>query len=261
MADLTIISLGAGTQSSALYVEACRGSYGQVDAAVFADTQQERRATYEWLRLLEGWGSIPILRRTAGDLFTETLRSIRETPSGFVPIPTFIEGGPAGRKKGRRQCTRQFKTEVVYKAARELLGLKSRQRTTKKVRILIGISTDEADRAKPSRYPILENAWPLLGIPFGTMMSRDECKSLLLAEFGRIPVRSSCVFCPLHGAIDWREVRGDPEAWARTVDFERKMRALKPNQFLHPSCVPIDQADLDGKGGNWSEECEGACGV
>ena len=38
---LRVISLGAGVQSSAMFLMACHGEIAGVDAAIFADTQQE----------------------------------------------------------------------------------------------------------------------------------------------------------------------------------------------------------------------------
>lgn len=54
----------------------------------------------------------------------------------------------------RRQCTSEYKIEVVNKAIRrELLGLKFRQRVPKDVVIhqYFGISTDEAARAERAK--------------------------------------------------------------------------------------------------------------
>ena len=48
--DLRAISLGAGVQSSAMYLMACEGEFGKLpDVAIFADTQSEPPWVYEHL--------------------------------------------------------------------------------------------------------------------------------------------------------------------------------------------------------------------
>ena len=49
MADLRILSLGAGVQSSTLALMIEKGEIPMVDAAIFADTQAESKETYEFL--------------------------------------------------------------------------------------------------------------------------------------------------------------------------------------------------------------------
>lgn len=48
---LRVLSLGAGVQSSTLYLMACAGEFGEESptVAIFADTQWEPPAVYEWL--------------------------------------------------------------------------------------------------------------------------------------------------------------------------------------------------------------------
>lgn len=48
-ADLTVLSLGAGVQSSTLLLMACAGELPRPDVAVFADTGWEPSAVYRWL--------------------------------------------------------------------------------------------------------------------------------------------------------------------------------------------------------------------
>lgn len=56
-ATLNIISLGAGVQSSTMALMAAHGEITPMpDAAIFADTQAEPKAVYEWL----DWGIIYI---------------------------------------------------------------------------------------------------------------------------------------------------------------------------------------------------------
>ena len=54
--EFHILNLGAGVQSTTLYLMACRGEF-RCDVAIFADTGDEPKAVYEhleWLKSLEG---------------------------------------------------------------------------------------------------------------------------------------------------------------------------------------------------------------
>ena len=250
-------------QSSAMYLMACDGILTpRPQYAIFADTQDERRATYDWLSQLSAAGNIPIIVASAGKLSDEVLRSMRETPSRFVPIPTYRPGNDGREQQGRRQCTRSHKTEVIYQEVRKLLGLERGQRAGDLVaEVWIGISLDEASRAKDSRYPILRHRFPLL---FDQPMRRSECARWLERRLGAAPPKSSCVYCPFRSDADWQRLREeDPDAFGDAVAFERQMHALDPTQFLHDSCKPLDSVVFDRNAGQMRlfAECEGMCGV
>jgi hypothetical protein len=70
-------------------------------------------------------------------------------------------------------------------------------------------------------------------------------------------VKSACVGCPFHGNAGWRRLRdNDPDGWAEAVEFDKAIRhgyprattqgqQLRGQYFLHRSCQPLDQVDLD----------------
>lgn len=68
---IKVLSLGAGVQSSTVFLMSCRGVLPKVDCAIFADTQWEPKEVYEHLAWLEEMGrqhGIPVHRVTAGNL-------------------------------------------------------------------------------------------------------------------------------------------------------------------------------------------------
>jgi len=66
---LTVISLGAGVQSSTMALMAAHGEITPMpDYAIFADTQAEPSHIYSWLDWLETQLPFPVLRVTAGSL-------------------------------------------------------------------------------------------------------------------------------------------------------------------------------------------------
>ena len=87
IAELRILSLGAGVQSSALAMMAAHGDIEPVEAAIFADTQAEPEEVYQWLDWLEEKVSqarypFPIHRVTAGNLYKDSLVGKTSARSG-----------------------------------------------------------------------------------------------------------------------------------------------------------------------------------
>ena len=193
-----------------------------------------------------------------------------EGRKGFAQIPAFLDG-EKGKGIGRRQCTYQYKIKPIERACRELLGLKKGQRAAGKylVEQWIGISTDEAHRAKPSDVKWVERRYPLL---FDRPTRRGECIQWVESRGYPIPKKSSCFFCPYHHDREWLDLKKNaPDLFARAVKIDEDLRGgnmrcskgLEKKQYLHPGCKPLgvtefkdeNQADLFGN------ECEGVCGV
>jgi hypothetical protein len=168
---------------------------------------------------------------------------------------------------GRRQCTAHYKLEPIAKKVRALLGLPHPRRVPAGACVLlVGISTDEADRAKPSRRNYIVNEHPLLDAG----MSRADCRTYLRDRQERAP-KSACIGCPFHSNDMWRDLRDNaPDEWADAVLLDAAIRdggnarGIRGQQFMHRSCVPLALADLDrgnGPGDLFGNECEGMCGV
>jgi hypothetical protein len=270
--DLTYLSLGAGVQSSAMLVCSALGRHGvpKADVAIFADTGDEPGWVYEYLEALEAWSPIPIKRTTKGKL-SERVVDRQRQGKRFVSVPIYTASKNGGREGMlRRQCTREFKLEPIYKAVRAELGLVPRQRFAGRVRCMIGISIDESIRMKPSRVKWITNVFPLVDAG----LSRRACLDIVAEAGLPKPKRSACVYCPYHQNSTWRDLRDNhPEEWERAVRFDEvirdmTMRGREQPGFVHRSCVPLAEADLSDGDRNqieafpeFIEECEGMCGV
>jgi hypothetical protein len=157
MTTYNVLNLGAGLQSSRILLAACCGELPRFDAAVFADTQWEPDAVYANLAFLAAQAAkagIPVVTRTKGNLREDAIefRRARRSADGkrFASVPTFIKNLDGSQGRVKRQCTREYKIEVVETfIRRELLGLASGSRVPKgvQVRQWFGISDDEASRA------------------------------------------------------------------------------------------------------------------
>lgn len=276
--DLTYLSLGAGVQSTALLVMSAKGLHGcpRADHAIFADTGDEPRWVMdhlEWCKSFATGHGIELHVATAGRLSDHIRASANGTRNAFSPIPAYTMGE---KREGllRRQCTREYKLEPIQREVRRLLGAKKGARLAKGTRAnaMIGISIDEATRAKPSRVWWIENTFPLLDAG----MRRSDCKALLDKHGAPVPRKSSCVFCPYKADRDWLELRDEsPEDFAAAVDVDRVLRdatkkGAAAKAYVHRSCKPLDEVDftrwkdLDGQQflfDAFDNECEGMCGV
>lgn len=268
---LRVLSLGAGVQSTTLALMAAHGEAPMPDLAVFADTQWEPRATYDHLSWLMSGNVLPfgVWKVTRGSL-RKALVDRRNTSGGrFAAIPWWTINPDGSRGMGRRQCTSEYKLEPIMRAVRELLGKERRERiAANSVEVMIGISLDEAQRMKPARQQYMRNVFPLIDL----RMTRHDCVRWLERHDYPTPPKSACIGCPFHSDIYWRDLRDNrPIEWADAVDADRQLRLgepgkMRPIEFMHRSCVPLDEVDLStaaerGQPDLFGNECEGMCGV
>lgn len=264
---IRVLSLGASVQSTTLALMASVGEIEKPDAAVFADTGWEPRATYEHLHRLVDELSFPvsIVQAEAGSLKERLKRLPHETDLNrkrFAAVPFYVGNG-----MGVRQCTKQYKLQPIRNEIKRLLGIEGRANLPPgSAECWIGISVDEVHRMKPSRDQWMKNRWPLIELG----MSRVDCMIWLSRHGHAVPERSSCLGCPYHSDKHWADLRDNsPEEWAETVELDKLIRNAGPGlepQFMHQARVPLDQAPLlpekaEGQLGLWGEECEGMCGV
>ena len=259
------LSLGAGVQSSTLALMIAHGELEPVEAAIFADTGWEPRHVYEWLDWLEKQLPFPVHRVQRGNLREDTLRrsTVQER---IAAIPWHMKMPNGDRAMGRRQCTMEYKIQPLTKKARELVGLVPRQRAKGVLcEMFIGISTDEALRMKPSQDAWNVHRWPLIE----KSMSRNDCLAWMERKGYPLPPKSSCIGCPFHSDHEWRLIKADPVSWADAIEVDKAIRqqpGMRSQQFMHRSCVPLEQVDLStaedhGQIDMFNNECEGMCGV
>ncbi|WP_116051900.1 hypothetical protein [Amycolatopsis palatopharyngis] len=250
---MTVLSLGAGVQSSTIALMACDGTLPKPDAAIFADTGWEPRQVYAHLDRLAvelGQAGIPLHRVSNGNLRADAI----DPAHRYASVPYFVRNPDGSAGMGRRQCTSEYKLVPIKRKIRELLGATAPAfRRVPKGRVAeqwIGFSTDEIHRVSDKldvlyltpRYPLLD-----LG------MSRKDCQRWLERRGWGDTAKSACIGCPFHGNRQWRELRDNsPEEWADAVEFDREIRKggsrgmpLNGEAFLHSSRIPLDIAPID----------------
>ena len=78
---LTVLSLGAGVQSSAMAVMSARSDLPPVDCAIFADTGYEPKMVYKYLELLKKVLKNCINFKIDNDIFTPDPERVNTTGS------------------------------------------------------------------------------------------------------------------------------------------------------------------------------------
>lgn len=285
MREFHVLNLGAGVQSTALYLLAREGQL-QFDVAIFADTGEEPAAVYRHLAWLCSLKLPPIWIRQAGRLGDDLKQGRNSTGQRFASIPAFTAPDHRTRLPGkvrqgrvRRQCTAEYKIDVIERAIRrDLLALKPRQRIPKDVIIYqyFGITLDEAGRATRARKRFETMHWVRPVYPFLDMSwTRQDCIAWLRERVPHLVPRSACVFCPFHTNREWADLKHrDPTGWLRAVEIDEALRqpgnvvnrGMDQKLYLHRSCLPISEIDFDALAPEAVDpmtvgECEGMCGV
>ena len=91
----TIISLGAGVQSSTMALMSAKGDLPPVDCAIFADTMYENSASYKYLKYLKELLPFPIYTVSKGNI-KEDMLSARGT-TNFVVAPFYTQETISGK--------------------------------------------------------------------------------------------------------------------------------------------------------------------
>lgn len=276
---LRVLSLGAGVQSTTVLLLAAEGRLPKLDAAIFADTGWEPQVVYEHLDRLDREvaqpANIPILRVSAGNIRSDAL----DPAHRFASMPLYILNRNGEPGMSRRQCTSEYKIKPIKEAVRRLLGAPEEPNRSGRMRPgrvparrvaeqWIGISADEAHRARDSDVGYVRHAFPLLAVGVeaepplkgatGRLgWSRSDCIRYLTSRGFASTPKSACIGCPFHGNRAWRELRDNsPDHWADAVSFDAAIRngaaraaangnELRGTAFLHRSRVPLGNAPID----------------
>lgn len=245
--NLTVLSLGAGVQSTTLALLAVEGVLPRPDFAVFADTGWEPKAVYDHLTrlttVMEAAG-IPVVTVTQGNLRDDVLNP--DVPG--VKIPVFIRSENTQEARGgllSRQCTGTYKLDPIRRFIRRELGATL---TIRKCRFCEGTGrrivpqskhdgenregvcsvcrgTREGGRVGPAPKGRFAECWvgfstdeiqrvspshvPYVVNTFPLLDLNMSRKDCerWLTARGWSTTKSACIGCPFHGNRAWRELR------------------------------------------------------
>jgi hypothetical protein len=263
-----ILNLGAGVQSTALYLMFMRGEIQdddgnaiQLDGAIFGDTQDESEETYKHLEWMKSLGGPPILCRTKGKLshdleFGANGSNRCASIPAYVKKADYIDGDKASIVL--RQCTNDYKIEVVTKAIKqEFLGMSKGQRVPKDVHVVqyFGLSADEMRRVLRVMREFLKIKWATCKFPLvEKSMHRQLCRDYMKDKVPHRVPRSACVYCPFHNNKEWARIqRDEPVSFAEAVRVDAMLRdgksrcsqKLDGTLYLHKSMKPLNEIDFE----------------
>lgn len=266
-----VLSYGGGTQSTALLIKSLTDGINGVkpDYVIMSDTGWETKEVMDWVYKIKKY----IMDHFNVELIVVQEKSIRndiingvEHGSRFASLPFFTkdrENGKVGMVM--RQCTQEYKIAPVNREIKKRLGYKPRQKVKEIVHIWKGISIDEIQRVKPiqlgwqeAEHPLVDDLW----------WDRLNCINYVEGLGLGTPPSSSCVGCPFHDNMMWRDLKKNhPEEFADAVYIDKMIRNLEKLNgecYLHRSCIPLDEIDFGINQTDIYEfigECEGMCGV
>lgn len=261
-----ILNLGAGIGSTTVYLLAMDGLIDSFDVAIFADTQGEPKSVYrhlQWMQEQEAKGGPPIIVVSRGNLAENLINGVNSDGKGrkkgrFVSIPAYTKTPAPSRGQTTRQCTNEYKVNVVEKVIRQsLFNLKPRQRMPagKQVVQLFGLHDDEAGRIKRVSNRFRSHPWAECEFPLAQIgWTRARCVEYLTKRVPHQVPRSACLFCPYRSDREWKHLRDtEPDSFAEAVRIDHAIRdpqsawavGLQSALYLHRSCLPLDQVDID----------------
>ena len=213
----TILSFGAGVNSSAIIALALLKEIPMPDYIVFSDTGAEWPHTYKYMDYLESRG-IRIISLEGGKYYMTLIEYCRM--KNFVP------------SRMNRWCTEYWKITPVNRF-RQGLGMDTK--------MIIGIDAGEAHRAerKPKKY----KSFPLVDLG----INRNDCKKIIRKAGLGIPQKSGCYICPYQRKRQWIELKKHhPELWEVAIGLEKNSTS-KHEKFTYVTGMTIEEfvADQD----------------
>lgn len=212
----TILSYGAGVNSTAIIALALLKELLMPDYIVFSDTGAEWPYTYKYMDYLESKG-IRITYLTGGDCYMTLIDYCRKM--NFIP------------SRMNRWCTDRWKIRPIKKFAQSL---------NNDYLIQIGIDAGEARRVGSLRG---RQTAPL----FDMGIDRNECMKIIRKAGLGVPQKSGCYICPYQRKRQWIELKKHhPELWEVAIGLE-KNSTFKHEKFTYVQGMTIEEfvADQD----------------
>lgn len=272
--NVRFLSLGCGTQSTALFLMAVAGEI-KIDFAVFADFGGDREATYDVLRRLERFGSPPVYRATTEDTLEDHLIGHTDGAVGTLrTVPVFFRDDTGKVRMMPRGCTSRYKIAPVDRFVRSYLGVAPKGPLPDGVEVttLLGLSRDEPRRVAKARLRFAGRVrWSVECPLFDKGIDRSECAGVIAEVCPELRVpRSACVFCPFMALAEYEQM--SPADRERAIRFDDGLRDPRSqmwrkfgrDHYVHRSCVPLrdvlSQAWFgDGPAPVVRGDCDGVC--
>ena len=240
---MKILSFGAGMQSTALALMSCENSLslkkGQpmphpdvpiYDLVIFCDLGMEPSWVMDQVMFTQdACEQVKIsFKILDSPLHEDFMRNFGERRT--VSIPWWTLRGDGHKAKMPRNCTIDYKSEVIAKYVRwEVLGYRKGQRLRPEDRkaheMHMGFSYEEQKRCKESTNPMFVNHYPLVEMK----LVRADNYAYIRDVWGLETRASACTFCPFHRNYFFRYLRENlPEEYAQLVMVDELLRDKTP---------------------------------
>ena len=232
---------------------ACGGGVQSAAIAALIYTEKIQKPDYAWM-IDCGWEKTKTMEYVVSVLTPKmaevgvTLNIIKTTDytdnslfdkSGNPVLPLFVKKPDGTRIKYTiPHCSGPWKNQVANRWLRS--------QGVKRCDTWIGISVDEAKRAKKGRLKWNKNRYPLLEMG----IRREDCIDYIARLGWPKPEHSACLVCPNQNDWQWMDLKANyPDDWQMAVEADELMRDENPNLFLHGSCEPLRHVTFGEWGG------------
>jgi len=206
--QLSVLSYGGGTQSTAMLIMILEGMISKPDIVIHSDTGSELPETVQFIEVakefVENKLKIPfaIVNSHRGTLHDDYMKN------GNIPII------------GSRSCTANFKILPQRRLVRKIVGRKNKHLA----KSMLGITIDEKQRRRESDVNWISLEYPLLDeFPY----TRKEC-IVLNALHGWNVGKSGCFCCPYQGGRSWLDLKNNyPDLFEIAIEMENKKMKIK----------------------------------
>ena len=229
--QLEVLSYGGGVQSTAIILMAIDGVIDRPDMVVFADTGSELPSTYETV------GAIHALCDDAGIRFEIVENAFGGETPGTYDLHEWYLMHQRLPMVGQPRCTFNFK---IYPVRRFVKSLVDQSMPKPWANSWLGITTDEAHRARQSEILWMDSTYPLLALE----MSRDDCARYISKHYPDLAVsKSGCFCCPYQSAKKWIKLKVEhPDLFAisRSMEIEAAKNGVKRGLWGARSIIAFD---------------------
>lgn len=213
------LSFGGGVNSVAMLLLLLKEK-GSYDEAIFVDHGADWPETYEYFNMLQEWlaenghDQITVLSPDIGTVEGQRFDRLFDYYEFKKNVPT----------RRYRDCTRRAKIAPIRKYVETPCFM------------LLGISDDEAHRAKISTKKSIENRYPLIE----REISRDDCKKIIASSGLPVPIRSGCFCCPFQRKSQFRTLRRKhPDLFCQIEKIENAAAKEHSGRNVYLKGVPI----------------------
>jgi hypothetical protein len=218
------LSYGGGVNSTAMML--LIHDEGQEFESIYVDHGGDWPETREYVAMMADRYPITILKPNV---------------QGYDSLPEYLTKYNMIPSRVIRWCTSRFKVKVINEYIK------------KPCFSLIGISTDEAHRAKLQTEKGIENRFPLLERD----IDRNGCLEIIKAHGLPEPIKSGCYFCPFQRVGQWRKLRREhPDLFCKAKGFEQRQneaRAKKGKAPIYLKDRPLDDVVRERQTVMWEE--------